>query len=134
MKWKFEPSDFDDNLNKPFVISRIKELTVWEAADIANAKLDAWRREATVVYGLPKSDCYWCATNLTDHSRAGFTHRALLIDIEELPKPECKHEPSFTKERVSALMHNFDDDSEFYRDVTCKHCGAALKAKWEPAE
>lgn len=45
------------------------------------------------------------------------THQALLVAIEELPKKECKHEPS-----------------HYLGPIECKHCGVALKARWEAAE
>ena len=104
-KWKFEPSDFNYEAH----------LSNLYAAETANAKLEEWKREATVAYA-----------NLNfppDIPRNADTHRALLIDIEELSKEPCKHEPleKPTIERMQGI-------------VRCKHCGVKLKATWEPAE
>lgn len=103
MKWKFEPSDFDSDD---------------AVVDIANAKLDEWRRSATVVYANlnfpPDMNPVWGVAQDAD------THRALLIDIEALPKEECKHEPRLYEGWYDAAI-----------DTTyCRHCGVKLKATW----
>lgn len=110
MKWKFEPRDFcNPPSDKRYV-------------DLANAKLDEWRAEATVVYGFQEisGEIHWGI----EHS-PGDTHRALLIDIEPLPKEpcKCKHEPK--RDNPGSL--NFD---KFFGVSECRHCGVTLKATW----
>lgn len=86
-------------------------------AKAANAKLE---REGFRVYGTPSSNNLWVKTEAGEVQEpySGNSHQALLINIEELPKKPCEHEPS----TIGFAGH------------ACKHCGVKLKAKWEVAE
>lgn len=105
MKWKFEPSDFDDQL--------LMYGSTLIACEKANRKLDEWRKHATVVYNAEGVDDgeAWEKKKYIDA-----THRALLIDIEPLHKEPCKHEPYTITNSP---------------DIKCRHCGVKLKARWE---
>jgi hypothetical protein len=107
-KWKFEPSDFI-SLNSRGLWGIIDTSVI---AGVANAKLDAWLSEARVMYGDTVINSWSGVRETRD------THRALLIDIEELPKEPCKHEPIGGDSLVSNRMR----------------CGVELKATWEAAE
>ena len=114
MKWKFEASDFS------FLDSNISMYE--QAAHEANAKLDEWRRMEAVVYCRLDVEFLW------SQSRADTdTHRALLIDVEELPKGPCKHEPDYTQYAI-------DEKYQKNQPMRCKQCGVKLKATWEAAE
>jgi hypothetical protein len=114
MKWKFSPSDFDLDADGYFHD---------EAARQANLKLDEWRKQATVVIGNPEIGTW------SDVGDSADTHRALLIDITELPKEPCKHEPNIIQVPAGMGMVPFYTDT-----ATCKHCGVKLKASWEAAK
>lgn len=84
---------------------------------IAQEYYDNWLAEmlasATVVYGNATQ------FDIVSSPTSADTHKALLIQIEELPKVECKHVPE-----SYGLGHHI-----LYK---CKHCKAELKVKWEP--
>lgn len=76
--------------------------------------------KATVVYSDGKN-IFWAAQTGPDKCD---THKALLINVEELPKEPCKHEPKRWVHPKSGLPN------ETYEFV-CFHCGVKLKSeKW----
>lgn len=82
------------------------------AAGIANKIIES--KLGPKVYGMPG----FVYSEKKQHSAD--THTAYLFDIQELPKKECKHEPS-----VLSCM-----DAYAYLSI-CRHCGVKLTAKWE---
>lgn len=112
MKWKFDLSDFYD-------------LDVGDCIHVvANAKLDEWRRSATVVYGRNFDKDDWEYSTSRCSLKGGDTHRALLIDIEPIEKKECEHDPIWIN-KIPGWNHAPDSGAE------CRHCGVKLKATWE---
>lgn len=106
-----------------------------DAAERANAWLDTrekegWQlvnlKDAQVMYGeiMPSSGKFIWADDKTTHILA-CSHRALLINIEELPKEPCKHEPEGVFEIINCVANQYNK---------CKHCGKKLTAKWTVAE
>jgi hypothetical protein len=77
-KLKFEPSDFKSVDDEGLGFDQV-------AADIANAKLDAWLSEATVVYARKNDNGYGGNWRLEPDTEFD-THRALLVNIEEIAK------------------------------------------------
>lgn len=118
MTWKFTPIDF---LNFEHTNLSLME----NAAIIANAKLEAWRQKATVVFTSEFDQVVWYKAIPTGFRRP--THRALLIDIEPIEKKPCEH-------RVPDYHAEYVDKELRVTHVTCKHCGVKLKATWEAAE
>lgn len=101
---KFEPSDFSGSGDYA------------SCALAANAKLREWLASAPVVYGngtqfdISKEPSQLEIAN-------GVTHSARLVDIQELKKEPCNHEPTFVYETGAYTG-------------TCRYCGAKLKAEW----
>lgn len=129
--FKFEPSDFAA-IHKEAVKNGYASYNagdMWEPTDTlkmlvdaANAKLAQWRAQATVVYGKPEVGAW------TDIENKLATHRALLIDIQELPKEPCKHEPpELTPLQLLAAKQNGFTQSSTH----CRHCGVKLRAEWK---
>lgn len=89
------------------------------AAEKANAKL---QREGVVVYGDP--DDLW--SKVLNDGGSKDTHRALLINIEEIEKKPCEHEPQ-------AELLSIRDGKIFETRYKCSKCGVRLKATktWE---
>lgn len=132
----FKPEDFENlSVTKDNLVPAI-------AAEIANAKLEKLIESWPVVYDgnsgnsiLPRETWGLVKYDEKEHTNisSNFTNsrrKARLAFIEPLMREPCKHEPVFSKERVSAMMHNFDDESEFYRAAHCKHCNIELTATW----
>lgn len=93
-----------------------------DIANIANDILEKWLSEAKVVYGLVTPNV-WCEDK-DDFKSSMLTHRALLINIEEIKREPCKHEPKFEQGGVQSLTAN-----------TCKHCGVRIVvADWKQEE
>ena len=110
---KFKPEDFE----KHWLANRNYVWTSEGAAKVANDVLEKWLKDAKVVYGWIDSDT-WSGRH-TDN-----THRALLIQIEEIKREPCKHEPKFEQGGVQSLTAN-----------TCKHCGVRIVvADWKQEE
>lgn len=90
--------------------SRVDDL-----ANIANAKL---QREGKVVYGWPidieKSSHKMWSSELDVYTDEA-THRALLINIEELPKKNCEH---------VGYIAGDEYEGHFFE---CEKCGKTLK-------
>lgn len=116
-KLRFKPEDFRSSKN------------INMASVKANAWLDArekegWQlvnvKDAQVVYG-ELIDGKFESFDEQEKPNDFDTHRALLINIEELPKKPCKHEP---------ITYTAGYDSDWTKPE-CKHCGKKLKAKWE---
>lgn len=82
MKQFFTADDFDS-----FDLSVGEGIGPHHAAELANEKL---QREGVVVYGS-KNYPLWSTRN--DMPKTD-THRALLINIEEIEKKHCEHEPA----------------------------------------
>lgn len=116
MKQLFTPEDF-----KP---------VTWyadEVANLANAKLAKLIESWPVVYGSSKRPL----DGWNEKSYESSTHKARLAFIEELPKPECKHDPLVTVE----TKHIKKSDSPLFRTeyshAVCRLCGVEIVAKWE---
>lgn len=124
MKWKFEPKDFAPHGAITPQRADSFNCSLDYMCDRANAKLDGWRKEATVVLGASGDGepITWYNENIKDS-----THRALLIDIEPIEKKPCEHEPMWSN-KIPGWNHAPESDAE------CRHCGAKLKARWEAAE
>lgn len=147
MKTFFNRVDFADlNFEPELTQDELQHL-----ADVANAKLEQWLRFAgqkelqelinksvnAHLYQLvhigsaikvvaDKSDLscefgWWPEINLSGTA----THRALLIDIQELPTKPCKHEPAIKLIKENGI--------EVSLEGPCRRCGVPLKAKWEEA-
>lgn len=108
MKDFFKPQDFPDLLG-------LRE----QAAENANEKLNALIESCPVVYGnmLANTDMRWL-----DERNSFHTHTARILDIQKLPKQECKHEPDLLKMFQEYGLQN----------SKCKHCGIELRATWSP--
>lgn len=119
----FKPEDFEEQFGSVEQARANRELS----AKIANAKLNKLIESWPVVYGFADKHG-WFKPDTEANENA--THKARLAFIEEIKKECVKHEPVFSKERVSAMMFNFDDKSEFYKQAHCKHCGVELQATW----
>jgi len=118
-KFRFKPDDFTSykypSNERPSVAF----------ARCANELLDEHLAKCPVVYGLvnertEKFD--WSEFIYDGFAKA--THKAVLFNIEELVKEECKHEPT----------HVFIGPDTGHWSTQCKHCGIKLKATWEAAE
>lgn len=110
---KFKPEDFGTGND------REKE----SAAFYANLKLQKLIDESIVVYGqgigaMKSSD--WCM-NGPDFERYRHTHKAILINIEEIKPEPCKHEP----------VRNLSYERTWDKNWSCKHCGIGLQATWK---
>ena len=86
------------------------------AANITNEKFKRWLNLWPVVYCVKDPNNNWMA-----NGDKGFddTHIALLANIEEILKTECKHDPY--------LLH---DSHDSLGTVLCKYCGIKLQAHW----
>lgn len=133
----FKPEDFHP-------LSRVhggiyQTMGEYEAmAHLANKLLE---ERSERVYGIrrqPGSGCF-----IESGPSVIDTHTALLINIEELPKKECEHEPDVYEAKVSWVGGPYDPSikdfnrteitsySQLVTSGKCKHCGLKLKAKWE---
>lgn len=123
MKLKFEPSDFTDQDIPCFSTPR-------KAADMANAKLDAWLAQAAVVYNHHTNNAWLAsASGSTDENVMKFshTHRALLINIEPIEKKECEHE----KVAIVTESVMFKGTKPVYK---CINCQEYVKPVWTITE
>lgn len=119
-KLKFTPIDFAGSTGNNFHVS-------WDdAAAIANARLAEMLVSAKVVYGWFNGDgaCRFSELKVIGSDKGEATHRALLINIEEIKREPCEHEP----------MRSCGGPKAFYSENECKHCGVKLKAKWEESK
>ncbi len=111
----FKPSDFIyKSTNEDFL-----DIDVHEAADIAN-RLLAERGVRVRAFHDPLAPGFTEWRDEAPNNKQ--THQGLLVCVEPLPKRECEHEAI---EEVLGLVDGFVYVPE------CKHCGVALKAKWE---
>jgi hypothetical protein len=117
--FKFEPSDFMSAKGPSGRFVRFED-----AAAIANAKLASWLASAPVMHGRISPDGDWEFESFTDERAGVDTHRALLVDIQELPKKECEHLPDF-----DAFILGPKGASG-----PCIHCGVKLTAVWKESE
>lgn len=117
---KFEPSDFatDKLMDK----CRYNEAIAYAA----QKKFDAWLDKQPVVYGQKnKYDVFeWGQYNdeqlKIEGSGLTDTHSARLVDIQELKKESCAHQPN-----------NIILWESGFPSVDCLKCGVKLKARWE---
>ncbi len=86
-------------------------------ADIANAKLQ------NLIEASPKAYGNSTQFDIVSKPTSSDTHSAVIMFIEEIPKKDCAHEPSW------GVHLSFRENI-----ATCKHCGIELKAKWEPVK
>lgn len=117
MKTFFNRVDFADlNFEPELTQDELQHL-----ADVANAKLEQWLAKAIKVTGYIDDEY-----NFGSATSEGLdTHRALLIDIQELPTKPCKHEPAIKLIKENGI--------EVSLEGPCRRCGVPLKAKWEEA-
>ena len=91
------------------------------AASIANRLLE---ERGVRVYMIKRDDHLpfgdVCADQYPYHDS-----QALLVCVEPLPAKVCEHQP-----RIGMEFH----EDKFVYIPECKHCGVALKAKWEVSE
>lgn len=93
-----------------------------EDAALAQAKFDEWFKQienAPVVYGVFKGGVFTVPDprlGLRSGTSSPETHTARLVDIQEIKKEPCKHEPDWEEEGVGRPY--------------CKHCGCELVADW----
>lgn len=100
-----------------------------ECARLANAKLEAWLKEAEFVY------CDRAAASENWYSSDSYnpSHRARLINIEPMPK-ECWHEPIQTTVWDNNVWKN-DDLDHGTQTIICKNCNKQLVSKgWKEKE
>lgn len=96
-----------------------------EAAFIANKKLEAWLAEAPMVYsfgelGHASWDYY---KDVPNDFGLWTTHKARLVCMEKLPRPECKHE-------AQILQYKKGQPSVPIK-ATCARCGVELVPEWK---
>lgn len=102
----FKPKDFE--LSK----TNFCDLCTVEIAKTANKLLE---ERGVRVYGQQYGPTnHW---NFDEVNHPDNTYQALLINIEEIPKKECEHEPA----------NKYISQEHF-----CVLCGIKLKLKWEP--
>lgn len=120
-KLEFTAADFEDaNLIHDWLMVgggiKVTCYSPEKAARLANARLAEILKDAKVVYGrydiitntISFSDPQGRQNTANGHED---THRALLINIEKLPKEPCKHEP------LPSLTW----------DTACRRCGVLLE-------
>jgi hypothetical protein len=121
-KFRFKPEDFTilDVINGP-----------QDIASKANLLLDKAIAEAPVVYGHSNDTIteWLMSTEMSMH----YTHKAVLFNIEELAKKDCKHEPSYTLSGITQ-SGNSSILTNVAAKIVCSKCGITLKALWEAAE
>jgi hypothetical protein len=129
-KFRFKPEDFTilDVINGP-----------QDIASKANLLLDKAIAEAPVVYGHSNDTIteWLMSTEMSMH----YTHKAVLFNIEELAKKDCKHEPSYTlsgitQDTLSGITQAGYSSilTNVATKIVCSKCGITLKARWEAAE
>ena len=110
-KLRFEPEDFDRGI-----------LTFTGIAGLANKRLAKMLEEqGQVVYGYNQE--YWSI--IDEHSIEPYTHKALVLNVEELEKPKCVHE-------AIGVSPNFDFSpgcAVLITEWKCSRCGIKLKPK-----
>lgn len=113
--FKFKPEDFDDH-----ALSHTVEL-----AERANRILYEWLEKNGVrVYGLPYQAN--CSTGFHEIKSKYDTHQAILINIEEIKRVPCEHEPSWDAFGIVGPLVQ-----TYYK---CSKCGVRLRAKWESVD
>lgn len=124
MSWKFKSSDFEGKVPWDWTAGQLRE----GFTDVANAKLEEWKRDATVVW-LCKGELQ--TVHLAQPVDA--THSALLIDITEMPKKLCEHEATDFKIPIPSgpLGKHLVIHSTFVDNSRCRFCNVPLQAKWE---
>lgn len=108
MKLEFKPEDFINLWPNRQLLTDVMNMV----SHRANSRLAEMLKDAPVVYGHKKNfgwgfDEQGIIPNVT-------THKALLINIEELPKQPCKHIPAF----AMAFPNK------------CRECGVTLYMHW----
>ena len=121
-KLEFKESDFP--------ISQRDELTSAAASYLANRRLAEMLASAPVVYlnEIKEGETINYTNNPNTIWGAACTHKARLVQLEELPKAECKHTPHLN---LSNLKYDDSIKACEHKLVTnCIHCGIELKAEW----
>jgi len=133
-KFRFKPEDFYPMLsaNEPLFV------TSYEVAVRANHLLDEHLAKCRVVFGYinpSTSSSSWSTNPPNTFSDEDITHQAVIFNIEERVKEECKHDPVNVPAKgtyiINGKSYQVDMDQSLIR---CKHCGIKLKATWEAAE
>lgn len=153
----FKPDDFD-----------VRITAAAYSSEVANQKLNEWLEKQQVVYsgwhshlgGKLTTDTWW--TSYSDETKA--THKALLINIEEIEKELCKHEIiEYTANTIKSIpittvycgLCGIKLKTETEKEckhtpklitglatgasleignTECANCGIKIKLKWEPVE
>lgn len=124
----FKPEDFDSFIKGSYPKGMDERDAI---AHFANEKL---QREGKVMHGWPlyateqHSPMIWCddLNIVTDKP----THRALLINVEEMPKKECEHA---VKSGLITYPHPYPGYDHMALAV-CYKCGVKLRVKWEAVD
>jgi hypothetical protein len=124
VKFRFKPDDFS-SYEYP-----ANERPCDAFARCANELLDKAIAEAPWVYANMQNEI---PTNMLVFSCADHTHKAVLFNIEELAKKDCKHEPSYTLSGITQAGHS-SILTNVAAKIVCSKCGITLKARWEAAE
>lgn len=115
-KFRFKPDDFS-SYKYP-----ANERPCNAYARCANQLLDEHLAKCPVVFGKKGPSGGWVFSE-KNIDNPNSTHKAILLNIEELVKEHCKHE-------VGRWELLFNKISGF-----CRHCGVKIKpATWEAAE
>ncbi len=97
-------------------------ITINEAAEIAQAKLNKLLESAVVVFSSKGDPWYRYDDEKPEESD---THQALLIQVEPLVKEECKHIPY----PGGVPRQKLNEPGYWY--TTCVACGIELEAHWK---
>lgn len=125
-QFRFKPKDFYH--------TGLCEYECEKIAGYSNSILDKHLATCPVVTGDTNSDTGWAFFSPPNGSR-GHTHRAVLFEIEELPKSECKeHVPTLKSKQPVGLPECKDRYGAALMlgcSIICINCGVGLTAKWE---
>lgn len=114
MKDFFKPEDFED------YDSYLRYNLCRDVNEKLNKLIESW----PVVQGWYPSTYPQGTWTSSETVHPTSTHRARLAMIEELPKPECKHNP------VRFHTGNFADDLSAEVKYKCLYCNVELQATW----
>lgn len=113
----FKPEDFN------FLRIRMNDSYEHEAARRANEALERMLSECTVVYAGAAKDRAWFDYRTEKED----THKAIIVNIEEIKPKVCEHEPKFIEGT------GFGAKIVLYANE-CAKCGKKLEATWEEVE
>lgn len=129
-KLKFKEEDFySRNFFQHFAGSEIsgKLIYVRDAAQYAQELFDKWLESQTKVYSKQNKD-FWHPEQINPLGRFD-THTARLVDIQEIKKEKCEHEPFVNNDpgRYGVFIN-------YGPNMSCHKCGVRLKATFTEAD